>query len=359
MWPITSGIINCSRTFNGATCESVGILWNSDSDPDHLLTLLSSHPGNENFLKEREENTLLRSFLFKKKLLCCRIQIMMVWTRTSIVSTSFSLRVNAIWTLKPNFGAGFVNNVFLCSRISTIRKSILSICLQQFRQLLRSKCRIIDARAPLRRVPHAFIGETKQMHPRKPQVCAKTFINAVPGFRRSMCHPTFQYIFFHFSMQALQACHRLWNLSVEPLNQSLNTESCALCFTFNPLPKFRSCSVSMDVQARPGSASMALTIKGAEGRMPKTIARTTHTTQPTQRTVAAFSSRSRSLSSWWRMSEAEKLHWGGFFDSLLRGKRLTKAQGPYPWRWTVTEFNENWELCTFSFCGNRYSPRGN
>ena len=78
------------------------------------------------------------------------------------------------------------------------------------------------ARAPLRRATHAFIGETKEMHPRKAQVCTKTFINTVPGFGRSMCHPTFQYIFFHFS---IQACHRLWNLSVEPFNQSLNTES--------------------------------------------------------------------------------------------------------------------------------------
>ena len=68
-------------------------------------------------------------FSLQEKLLCCRIQIMMVWTRTSIVSTSFSLRVNAIWTLKRNFGGGFVNNVFLCSRISTIRKSICqSVC---------------------------------------------------------------------------------------------------------------------------------------------------------------------------------------------------------------------------------------
>ena len=87
------------------------------------------------------------------------------------------------------------------------------------------------ARAPLRRVTHAFIGETKQMHPRKAQVCTKTFINTVPGLRRSMCHPTFQCICFHFS---IQACHRLWNLSVEPFNQSLNTESMAfLCGTLH------------------------------------------------------------------------------------------------------------------------------
>ena len=78
------------------------------------------------------------------------------------------------------------------------------------------------ARALLRRVAHAFIGETKEIHPRKAQVCTKTFINTVPGFRRSMCHPTFQYIFFHIS---IQACHRIWNLSIEPLNQSLKTES--------------------------------------------------------------------------------------------------------------------------------------
>ena len=111
----------------------------------------------------------------------------------------------------------------------------------------------------------------------------------VPGFRRSMCHPTFQYIFFHFS---IQTCHRLWNLSVEPLNESLNTESMGSLrgtlhstlfhiqpFAINidanrtawklrqrvPLPKFPSCSVSMDVKARPGSASMAPTKEQREG----------------------------------------------------------------------------------------------
>ena len=73
----------------------------------------------------------------------------------------------------------------------------------------------------------------------------------------------------------------VWTLKVWDFSVGLCT---ALCFTFNPLPKFRSCSVSMDVKASPGSASMAPTIKGVEGRMPKTIARTT---QPTQRTVSS------------------------------------------------------------------------
>ena len=158
------------------------------------------------------------------------------------------------------------------------------------------------ARAPLWRVPHAVIGETKEIHPRKAQVCAKTFLNTVPVLWRSMCHPTFQYIFFHFS---IQACHRIWNLWIEPLNQGSNTESMVgslrgtlqgtlfhsqpFAQVSNPtsmlteqLRKFRNCSVSMDVKARPGSASMTPTIKGAKGRMPKTIARTT---QPTQRTT--------------------------------------------------------------------------
>ena len=142
------------------------------------------------------------------------------------------------------------------------------------------------ARAPLWRVPHAVIGETKEIHPRKAQVCAKTFLNTVPVLWRSMCHPTFQYIFFHFS---IQACHRIWNLWIEPLNQGSNTESMVgslrgtlqgtlfhsqpFAQVSNPtsmlteqLRKFRNCSVSMDVKARPGSASMTPTIKGAKGK---------------------------------------------------------------------------------------------
>jgi len=63
-----------------------------------------------------------------------------VWCQSFFL---LSVRVNAIWTLKRNFGAGSINASFFFKDFN-YQKINLTICVPRLHQMLWSKSRIID-----------------------------------------------------------------------------------------------------------------------------------------------------------------------------------------------------------------------